>query len=81
MDEKFFKHDVTEALGSVSSDHSKKVSSRLVTVSQRKHRVSLTHLPWKTSCTQVLGAGAVLGLKCENAEIYTHNFLCAGMLV
>lgn len=44
---------MSDVLWSISSDRSMKLSSRRVSVSHCRQRVSLTNQPWKMSCTHV----------------------------
>ena len=54
---KRFRQLVSEQFWSISKLRSMKTSSLFVMVSQRKHFVWLTSLPWKMSWTQVLAVG------------------------
>lgn len=64
---KLRRQDVTEQFWSISRLRSMNTSSRRVTVSQRKQRVSLTSRPWKISCTHVVMEGAPAAPPAESA--------------
>ena len=55
--EKLRRHAVIDAFSSISSERSRNASSRFVTVSHVRQRVSFVSVPSKILCTQVLGAG------------------------